>query len=249
LVGVLGEPFRLGNWSALRSDDVVRNSTLTSGQGFDSPCILAAGMGKLTASGVFSSQRLLRNSQSRLRMADGISPELLGRLLDEQGGALALFAAQWTDAPDDCVQEALIELARQRPVPDSPVAWLFRVVKNRAISRARSARRRQRHESQAGELRFREGKAWTGRVRAGEAPAEPFADPDEVAAALASLEAELREVVVARTWGGLGFEQIAELVGCSTSTAHRRYIAGLAALRERLAATCPAPTKTTSHTN
>ena len=172
-------------------------------------------------------------------MADGISPELLGRLLDEQGGALALFAAQWTDAPDDSVQEALIELARQRPVPDSPVAWLFRVVKNRAISRARSARRRERHESQAGELRFREG----------EAPAEPFADPDEVAAALASLEAELREVVVARTWGGLGFEQIAELVGCSTSTAHRRYIAGLAALRERLAATCPAPTKTTSRTN
>jgi len=177
-------------------------------------------------------------------MADGISPELLGRLLDEQGGALALFAAQWTDAPDDCVQEALIELARQRPVPDSPVAWLFRVVKNRAISRARSARRRQRYESQAGELRIREGD-----VREDEASAEPFANLAEVAAALASLEAELREVVVARTWGGLGFEQIAELVGCSTSTAHRRYIAGLAALRERLATTCPDPTKTTSRTN
>ena len=187
-------------------------------------------------------------------MADGISPELLGRLLDEQGGALALFAAQWTDAPDDCVQEALIELARQRPVPDSPVAWLFRVVKNRAISRARSARRRQRHESQAGELRFREGAGREGQrregsAREGEAPAEPFADPDAIAAALNSLAAELREVVVARTWGGLGFEQIAELVGCSTSTAHRRYIAGLAALRERLAVTCPTPTKTTSRTN
>jgi RNA polymerase sigma-70 factor (ECF subfamily) len=45
-------------------------------------------------------------------------------------------------------------------------------------------------------------------------------------------------VVVARTWGGLGFEQIAELVGCSTSTAHRRYVAGLAALRERLEDAC-----------
>ena len=181
-------------------------------------------------------------------MADGISPELLGRLLDEQGGALALFAAQWTDLPDDCVQEALIELARQRPVPDSPVAWLFRVVRNRAISRARSARRRERHESRAWEFKQREGVAREDEALA-ERHGEPLADPEEVAAALASLEAELREVVVARTWGGLGFQQIAALVGCSTSTAHRRYIAGLAALRERLSETCPASAKTTSRTN
>jgi RNA polymerase sigma factor (sigma-70 family) len=165
-------------------------------------------------------------------MAGGISPELLGRLLDEQGGALVLFAAQWTDAPDDCLQEALIELARQRPVPDSPVAWLFRVVRNRAISRARSARRRERHESLVGRLKLREGAA----------PAEPIAEPEEIAAALETLPDELREVVVARTWGGLGFEQIAVLAGCSTSTAHRRYLAGLAALRERLDVTCPTNT-------
>jgi RNA polymerase sigma-70 factor (ECF subfamily) len=175
-------------------------------------------------------------------MADGISPELLGRLLDEQGGALALFAAQWTDAPDDCVQEALIELARQRPVPDSPIAWLFRVVRNRAISRARSARRRQRRESLAGQLRLREGEAREGATREGGAPAEP----EEIAAALANLPPDLREVVVARTWGGLGFEQIAALVGCSTSTAHRRYLAGLAALRQQLEPTCQATSKTTS---
>jgi RNA polymerase sigma factor (sigma-70 family) len=162
-------------------------------------------------------------------MADGVTPELLGRLLDEQGGALALYAAQWTDSPDDCVQEALIELARQRPVPDSPVAWLFRVVRNRAISRARAARRRERHESLAWRLRSREGE-----LRKGETPAEPH----EIAAALQSLDTDEREVIVARTWGGLGFEQIAELVGCSTSTAHRRYIAGLAALRERFDVAC-----------
>ena len=43
-----------------------------------------------------------------------IDAELLGRLLDEHGAALALYASQWTDAADDCVQEALVELARQR---------------------------------------------------------------------------------------------------------------------------------------
>jgi RNA polymerase sigma factor (sigma-70 family) len=167
-------------------------------------------------------------------MADGITPELLGRLLDEQGGPLALYAAQWTAAADDCVQEALIELARQRPVPDQPVAWLYRVVRNRAISRARSARRREHHESLASRLRPSET---TPRYAAADR-SDALAGPDELAAAVATLDDEIREVVVARTWGGLGFEQIAELVGCSTSTAHRRYVAGLAALRERLDDTC-----------
>ena len=39
--------------------------------------------------------------------------------------------------------------------------------------------------------------------------------------------------IVAHLWGALTFEQIAELAGCSSSTAHRRYLAGLSALRER----------------
>jgi len=157
-----------------------------------------------------------------------VTPELLGRLLDEHGGALALYAAQWTDAADDCVQDALIELAAQPRVPDSPVAWLYRVVRNRAISRFRSARRRER----------REQLAWRLRVRHNAAVVDSL-DSIELAAAIELLPDELREVIVARTWSGLNFEQIADLAGCSTSTAHRRYEAGLAALRERLLAPCP----------
>jgi RNA polymerase sigma factor (sigma-70 family) len=161
-----------------------------------------------------------------------VTPELLGRLLDEQGGALALYAAQWTDAADDCVQEALIELAAQRELPANPVAWLYRVVRNRAISQYRSSRRRERREELASRLR-----PTTTQHE------EPTVDPLELAAALESLDEPLREAVIARTWGGLGFEQIAELASCSVSTAHRRYEAGLAALRERLELSCP----TTNH--
>jgi RNA polymerase sigma-70 factor (ECF subfamily) len=163
-------------------------------------------------------------------VAGSVTPEFLGCLLDEHGGALALYAAQWTAAADDCVQEALIELAGQRELPANPVAWLYRVVRNRAISQYRASRRREAREELAGRLRPREG----------EAAAEPTIDPMELAAALESLDEPLREAVVARTWGGLGFEQIAELAGCSVSTAHRRYEAGLAALRERLEIACPA---------
>ena len=51
---------------------------------------------------------------------------------------------------------------------------------------------------------------------------------------LAELPLELREVIVARLWGGLTFEEIGQVVGCSLPTAHRRYQTGLAQLRERL---------------
>ena len=53
-----------------------------------------------------------------------------------------------------------------------------------------------------------------------------------------SLPLEQREVIVAHLWGGLTFEQIGELSGCSASTAHRQYTAGLSAIRERLGVTC-----------
>jgi RNA polymerase sigma-70 factor (ECF subfamily) len=59
------------------------------------------------------------------------------------------------------------------------------------------------------------------------------------AEALEALPLEQREVLVARLWGGLNFVEIGELVGCSSSAAHRRYAAGLAALRERLGVACP----------
>ena len=66
-------------------------------------------------------------------MDDRVTPELLGRLLDEQGGALALYAAQWTEAADDCVQETLIEAWRhldQLRAPERFDAWLNGICRN-----------------------------------------------------------------------------------------------------------------------
>src|SRR5438132_10221442 len=75
--------------------------------------------------------------------------ELLGRLFDQYAAALVLYARQWCATPEDVVQEALLKLVAQRSTPAQPVAWLYKVVRNAAISAARSARRRQRHESEA----------------------------------------------------------------------------------------------------
>jgi len=45
-------------------------------------------------------------------------------------------------------------------------------------------------------------------------------------------------VVVAHLWGGLTFEEVGRLMGCSDSAAQRRYLAALSALRERLTKPC-----------
>lgn len=158
-----------------------------------------------------------------------MSPELLGRLVDAHAAALVLYARQWCSAPEDVVQDAFVKLVSQRPTPRSPAAWLFRVVRNAALSAGRAERRRRRHESQAAGLTL----PWL------HAPDGTALDAGTVAATLRELSDEQREVIVAHLWGGLTFEQIADVVGCSASSAHRRYVAGLAALRERLKVPCP----------
>jgi RNA polymerase sigma factor (sigma-70 family) len=149
-------------------------------------------------------------------------PGLLSRLLDEHGPALVLYAQQWCDSPEDVVQEAFIRLMQQRSLPVNVVGWLYRVVRNGAVSAARSTTRRSRHESAAaGQREF-----WF------KPAADDVLDARVAAAALAELPVEEREVVVLRIWSGRSFEEIAELIGMSTSTAHRRFENGIRALRE-----------------
>jgi len=158
-----------------------------------------------------------------------VTPERLARLLDAHAAALELFAAQWTRAAADVVQESFVELARQPVVPDNIVAWLYRVVRNRASSEARSARRRKQRESA-----FAAGNQdWFQPTDEGDL------DPQDAAGTIGGLSDELREVVVARIWGGLTFEQIAEITQTSVSTAFRRYEEAISILRTRLRIPCP----------
>jgi RNA polymerase sigma-70 factor (ECF subfamily) len=116
-------------------------------------------------------------------------------------------------------------------VPDNVVGWLYRVVRNQAISESRATGRRARHETAA-----RVGRpAWFKQA------GDEALDAAAAVVALQSLPIEEREVIVLRLWSGFSFEEIAELIGKSTSTAHRRYEAGLAALRENWSMTCPNP--------
>ncbi len=151
-----------------------------------------------------------------------IKPDQLAAAFDVHADALALFARQWCATPEDVVQEAFIKLAGQPTAPDRVVAWLYRVVRNGAIAAGRSEQRRRRREARASD-----GRGWF-------APTDDRIDAEDAAALLAELDPETRGIVVARVWGGLTFEEIGEAEGCSSTSAHRRYSAGLARLHERL---------------
>lgn len=146
------------------------------------------------------------------------------RVYEEHGAALVLYARQWCVHPDDALQDALIDLAQLALDPRDPVAWLFKTVRRKAINQVRSESRRSRYQQLAAEQ------------------LEPWFtnDPDasmgasEMESLLAELHTLDREIVVARIWGDLSFEQVAELVDRSLSFVYRRYQQALRDLEKKI---------------
>jgi len=158
-----------------------------------------------------------------------VEAKRLAWLMERHAAALELFARQFCRNADDVVQEAVIELAACRKAPQDDVGWLYGTVRHKAISAARGEQRRKRRETCVAEAR----PEWFSGL------AEQNVDARIAVEVLQALPEEQREVIVAHVWGGLSFEQIAGLVGTSDSTAHRRYQAGLTAIRKKLRVPCP----------
>ena len=155
-----------------------------------------------------------------------ISADELSRLWRLHADGLLLLARMRCQSADDCVQVAFIRLATLAFIPDDPPAWLARVVRNEAITVARSESRRRRREQ-----RFAENSpGWFEPV--GESGYD--LSPDEIGTALQKLAPESREIVVAHVWGNLSFRQIAAAFDVSSSAAHRIYTQALQQLRTHL---------------
>lgn len=139
---------------------------------------------------------------------------------------LVLFARQWNrGAAEDVVQEAFMKLHQAEEWPEEPLAWLFTVVRNASNNHFRSEKRRVARETDHKSQRplfqppVLESKTEENR---------------ELITELESLNAEYREIIVAKIWGGLTFEQIAEVTGSSKSNVHRKYKEALAILYKKL---------------
>jgi len=154
------------------------------------------------------------------------SDHSLAVLLQELGPALVLYARTWAarDEAEDVVQRVFVRLLASKRSPLEPRSWLFRCVRNEAISWRRSLRRRLLRERK--------------RARATESlfdfhPGEAI-DLHDAQEALELLPAHQREIVVLRIWSGLTLAEIAAITSIPLSTAHDRYRSALAAMRARL---------------
>ncbi len=157
-----------------------------------------------------------------------MDPDELGQLIDVHSAALELYARQWCDDAPDVVQTAFVRLIEQEQTPTSTVAWLYRVVRNAALMQRRSDRRRQSLEARVSQMSPQWFVPSMGECL----------DSESATHALQEISEECREVVIARIWGKLTFDEISEITNTSSSTAHRRYLEGLDLLRKKLGVSC-----------
>ena len=162
--------------------------------------------------------------------------EAVADMFEAHGPALLLYARQWVDAAaaEDVVQRVFVRLLASGRLPADARTWLFRCVRNEAISAWRSDRRRGRRERTAAETAGGEaGAAWF-------VPRpENRIDAAAAQAALAALPDEQREIVTLRIWSGLTLAEIGRVTGLPVSTVHHHYKAALKVLRNRLESPCP----------
>lgn len=152
---------------------------------------------------------------------------ILEELFDALSSPLTLYAQQWCNSPDDAVQEAFVDLSNCKSVPLSPKAWLYTTTRRKAQNIARAEMRRARHQQNFARQQSSENLS-----------ADWFSSsdgatlvPEQIAQGLQRLPPDQRELLVARVWGELNFEELSILMGCSVSSAHRRYAAALQHLK------------------
>ena len=154
-----------------------------------------------------------------------LQPEEISQLLDFHWGALVAWIGATPDA-EDIVQQTFVALASLSEAPENPVAWLYRTAKNKAINTHRSSKRRlARHRL-------------VSKPEQANVPVNSEAENSELRALIEKLTPEQREVVSARLWGQLTFDEIAVLHGSSKATVWRIYSTAIESLREIYGVSC-----------
>jgi RNA polymerase sigma-70 factor (ECF subfamily) len=158
-----------------------------------------------------------------------IDPARLSTWFNAHAARLMLYARQLCgDGAADVVQDAFVSLLQEPREPDNVKAWLYRAVRNAAVSAMRSDRARaRRHETLATITR-----SWF------EARSDDLIDAAAAQQCLETLPPARREVMVLRIWSGMSFPEIAQLTGLPNSTVFDHYRNGLAAIRKQMESSC-----------
>ncbi len=167
------------------------------------------------------------------------SVEALGRLVEHTRRPLYGFIAKMMGGhadSDEIFQEVWVRAMRSldRYRDDRFLSWLFRIAHNLVIDRARKSNRLMSFDQAATE----EGQPLSERLaEPAPGPAEMAAYDDTqaaLAAAVARLPPDQREVFLLRTEGDVPFKEIARLQGVSINTALARMQYAVRKLRSEL---------------
>jgi RNA polymerase sigma-70 factor, ECF subfamily len=144
-------------------------------------------------------------------------------LYEQHGAALAAYGSCCGldfAAAEDVVQQVFLKLLEGRtPMPEKPLAYLYRAARNTSLNRRRDFRH---------EVEMPADETWlVGHDRSRE---EVLA----VQAALRDLPEEQRETVFLKVWGGMTLQEIAGVLEIPMNTVASRYRYALDKLRERL---------------
>jgi RNA polymerase sigma-70 factor, ECF subfamily len=167
--------------------------------------------------------------------------DTIAELFNRHASALLLYARQWNGAAaaDDVVQRVFVRLLADGKLPVDPRTWLFRCVRNEAISAWRSDQRRTQRERSAAE----DAPPWFV------SGVEDAIDASAAQQAMAQLPAEQREIVALRIWSGLTLAQVAEVTGLAISSVHHQLNLALATMRQRLETPCKSKPPTSATGN
>lgn len=145
-----------------------------------------------------------------------ITPDSLEELIDRYWGVLIAWVGGDRYGVDDVVQAAFIKLAAEDPPPINCVAWLFTVTKRLAINERLSQAKRRSREVHTGSQKVESLR---------------LTDELELQDLLSKLDVHEREIVIAKIWGGLTFDEIGSACGDSKATVWRIYQNGIAKLK------------------
>jgi len=168
----------------------------------------------------------IKNAERTARLGgDKLRAEDVRRLYDQHGPALVAYARGFvpdTAAAEDVVHQVFLRLlSAELTLPDAPVAYVYRAVRNAALNARRDGLRLEELDPQSSVFRHRGGNQEAALA---------------LEKALAELPDEQREVVVMRVWSGLTLDEIAATVGAPLNTIASRYRYALEKLREKLRA-------------
>ena len=157
--------------------------------------------------------------QQRLTRGDPSAfAELYDACAERVGHYLLVYLGSRADA-DDALQETFLRLARNKrklAKVDNLAAYVFTVARNEAARLVqRKARRQQEETPLTGEDLFCDA--------SNDHDAQLREAAETVAAALAQLSPDLREVVELKTYGELTFQQISKVTGLPQGTVATRY--------------------------